>query len=382
MLYTIVALAAFAAPIVEEGVIHVPLTKMAKTPRHIARENGLIGVGDSSQVPIIDFQDAQYYGPISIGTPPQKFNVVFDTGSSNLWVPSINCALLNIACKIHNKYDSSKSSTYTKNGTKFAIQYGSGALSGIVSQDTVTLGDVTVKDVLFAEALKEPGVAFVAAHFDGILGFGYPEISVNGMNPFFQAAVASGAIKEAKFAFSLAKDATASSGGELTLGGVDSAKYSGDFTYTPITIKGYWQFAASAVSVGGASFEGEIKAIADTGTSLLAIPSDSFKSLLPKLGDAVTPLAHGGARRVFALAMSSPSPSPCPRPRPRPCPSWAGRPHLSCTASRDEICPPSPPSYLAHPTPQPPPSPRRVHSQLLGGALASLALLHNRWQGV
>ena len=52
-----------------------------------------------------DYQDAQYYGPGQLGSPPQNFSILFDTGSSNLWVPCANCKQSNIACELHKKVD-------------------------------------------------------------------------------------------------------------------------------------------------------------------------------------------------------------------------------------------------------------------------------------
>jgi len=45
---------------------------------------------------------------------------------------------------VHKKYQASRSSTYAVNDTKFAIQYGSGSLTGVMDVDTVSVGDLKV----------------------------------------------------------------------------------------------------------------------------------------------------------------------------------------------------------------------------------------------
>lgn len=208
---------------------------------------------------------------------------------SNLWIPSAKCPLTNFACQLHSKYKSSASSTYKQNGTDFKIQYGSGAMEGFLSTDTLKIGSIEIKDQTFAEAMKEPGIAFLFAKFDGILGMAFPSISVDGVVPPFNQMMDQKLIPAPVFAFYLNRDPKASPGGEIVFGGSDPARRQGNFTYVPLTKTTYWQFKVDSFNLPGASgiCDGGCQAIADTGTSLIAGPKDQVDQINKLIGATV-----------------------------------------------------------------------------------------------
>ena len=134
------------------------------------------------QLPVKDYMNTQYFVTIQVGTPAQEFVVVPDTGSSNLWMYSSSCH--SIACLRHKRYKSSKSSTYVADGQDFDIQYGSGGVTGTTSKDTVTMGDALAATMTFGEITKTKGAMFLVSQLDGILGLGYPTISVDKLPVF------------------------------------------------------------------------------------------------------------------------------------------------------------------------------------------------------
>lgn len=240
-----------------------------------AQNNGpsILGLSPNGKVehgvPISNFMNAQFFGEIAIGTPAQIFKVVFDTGSSNLWVPSKKCS--SIACWFHSKYDSGASRSYERNGTEFAIRYGSGAVEGFISEDTLNVGGLKT-NVLFGETTKEPGLAFAFGRFDGIFGLGYDTISVNKIVPPFYEMVKQGL--KPVFAFWLNTNGGDDQGGEMVLGGTDKRHYSGKITWVPVTRKGYWEVALDSVSFDGEEIDiPKTGAAIDTGSSLLVIPT-------------------------------------------------------------------------------------------------------------
>ncbi|XP_010638972.3 napsin-A [Fukomys damarensis] len=237
-------------------------------------------------VPLNKLMNMQYYGEIGLGTPPQNFSVVFDTGSSNLWVPSKMCRLFSAPCWFHHRYDSKASSSFRPNGTKFTIQYGTGRLSGILSEDKLTIGGINNASVTFGEALWEPSLVFTFASFDGIFGLGFPILAVDRVPPPLDVLVEKGLLEKPVFSFYLNRDFAGADGGQLVLGGADPAHYVAPLTFLPVTVPAYWQIHMDQVKVGTGltlCVQG-CAAIFDTGTSLITGPSEEIRALHRAIG--------------------------------------------------------------------------------------------------
>ncbi|MEE6493558.1 hypothetical protein FKM82_016885 [Ascaphus truei] len=283
------------------GVIRVPL-KRQKSLRRVLKESGKLSdlwtsqgldmvqysdscpLGQTPSEPLINYMDVEYFGDISIGSPAQNFTVIFDTGSSNLWVPSVYCT--SAACAQHSRFQPSTSSTYSPDGSPFSIQYGTGSLSGIIGTDQVTVQGITVQGQQFGESVSEPGSTFVDAAFDGILGLAYPALAVGGSTPVFDNMMTQNLVELPMFSVYMSRDPRSSVGGELIFGGFDTSRFSGQLKWVPVTNQGYWQIKLDNIQVGGEEMfcSGGCQAIIDTGTSMITGPPSDILQLQNAIG--------------------------------------------------------------------------------------------------
>jgi len=240
--------------------------------------------GKAESVAIKDYANAQYYGTIHIGTPPQEFTVIFDTGSSNLWVPKVHCK--NCGYWFINggksKYDQSKSSSFKKDGSDFHIQYGSGDVKGYFSNDSITLADdIVVTNQMFAEVENAGGLGmgYMMGKFDGILGLGFEGLSLGGAKTVFKNAIDENIVAEKIFAFDLGDNKE----GELTFGGYDDSKFTGEISWVTLSEPKYWQIDLDDIKAGSFS-SGKTNGIVDSGTSLITGPSTEITRIASSVG--------------------------------------------------------------------------------------------------
>ncbi|KAM6308995.1 pepsin A-like [Aegotheles albertisi] len=286
----------------------VPLRRM-KSLRQTLQEQGLLesflsqypynpatkylsAAGQDTYEPLVNYLDNEYFGVISIGTPPQLFTVIFDTGSSNLWVPSIYCS--SQACQNHHRFNPNASSTFVSTNIPLEISYGTGSMNGTLGNDTVRVGSITIHNQTFGLAKTEASF-FASSPFDGILGLAYPSISASGAMPVFDSMIVQHLVSQSLFSFFLSGNWM--SGSFVHFGGIDSSYTTNGIKWISLSAETYWQFTMDNVTVRGKNVActNSCQAIMDTGTSLLAMPSNDLKQLYSALG------ASSNGQRLLSL---------------------------------------------------------------------------------
>ncbi|TYZ64733.1 hypothetical protein PybrP1_002865 [[Pythium] brassicae (nom. inval.)] len=270
--------------------IRIALSRKAlEAPRaDIADTRRLVAVTSGKRVPLRNYGNVQYIGRVAFGNPPQPMDMVFDTGSSDTWVPGDSCA----SCGAHSRFQHALSTTFLDTQAKFFDAYGSGSVAGTIAVDTITLGAFRVESVKFGVVSEETEKlqVFIA---DGLFGLGFDGLAhISRPTLFAQLAQQNPEIDD-MFAFFLTPEAY-ERGSELHIGGYDLSVVGANasFHYTPVVklpefaAYMYWtikmnHFSRDNSSRGGVNLcDPFCYAIVDTGTSLISVPKGMYAQVV------------------------------------------------------------------------------------------------------
>jgi len=255
--------------------------------------------GQSVGIPVINQkQDSSYLGQVSVGTPGQNFNVVLDTGSSDLWVAASGCA----GCASETPtFDTTKSSSLKQAGSggQITIHYGSGQVSGQIAQDSVSMGGFTntAQTMLVATTLSD---GLLDGDASGIMGLAFQALASTQSTPFWQGLLNANQLSAPEMSFWFTREITNPNaqddepGGVFTLGGTNSSLFTGNIEFLNMpssTQPTFWLLSMSAVNVNGNNVQiptgnAALSAI-DTGTTLVGGPSSAVQSIFSAIPNSV-----------------------------------------------------------------------------------------------
>jgi len=235
--------------------------------------------------------DSSYFGSLAIGTPPVSYNVILDTGSSDLWVAESSCIT---GCGSVPKFNPTQSSTF-KNGTQsFSITYGTGQAAGTLAEDTVQMAGFSVANQIFA-VCNQVSSGLLSNPVSGLLGLAWNTIASSGATPLWQTLAQSGAWDSPLMAFQLTRfvdDQNAEAleaGGSFTMGFVNQSLYTGDidFQNIPSGQESWWILPVTGMTVQGNSVTlptgSESYSAIDTGTTLVGGPSSAIQAIFAQI---------------------------------------------------------------------------------------------------
>mmetsp|Transcript_66288 Transcript_66288/g.158580 ORF Transcript_66288/g.158580 Transcript_66288/m.158580 type:complete len:605 (+) Transcript_66288:79-1893(+) len=240
--------------------------------------------------------------------------VVFDTGSTNIWVASDLCQAGSCAKKGRRRYNHTASFSYSppKQGIQLTVEFGTGKIRGPQAVDEFHIGPFTIANQTFGMIEAEEGSVFDDVPFEGILGLAFPSMSAHGVRPFFDNIVHQKVLKNNEFAFYFSLDSPTANA--ILWGGVDSAFYTGSIEYFPVVEPFYWSVELISFRIGDEELIGETggnegaeatygkyqppekssgekwkrspKAILDTGTTFYTAEDKLFNVIMDKLPTA------------------------------------------------------------------------------------------------
>eukprot|EP00929_Paragymnodinium_shiwhaense_P034143 TRINITY_DN18616_c0_g1_i1.p1 TRINITY_DN18616_c0_g1~~TRINITY_DN18616_c0_g1_i1.p1 ORF type:complete len:296 (-),score=62.66 TRINITY_DN18616_c0_g1_i1:585-1472(-) len=181
----------------------------------------------------------EYVGPIGVGTAhapagcdslleaeqkrqgcrakeQEMLNVVFDTGSTNLWMASTLCQKGSCLAAGRHRYDQKASQTYAPssiNGS-WEVHFATAVLRGPLGIDDFRIGPFTVKNQSFNLIQDEVGTTFEQLPLEGIVGLAFPAMSAGNHLPFFDTVIQQKLLERNLFAF---YSAVGSSSSNLTV---------------------------------------------------------------------------------------------------------------------------------------------------------------------
>lgn len=280
-----------------------------------------------------EFIRSAYYGTLQVGSPAEPFTVVFDTGSGHLIVPSTYCKTK--TCRDRNRFrprGSTTSRDINKDGSQvylgehrdqITVGFGTGTVTGVFVEDVVCLSDrdresstsfpngsldlalasnpsfgcTTMRLIAATGMSADP---FDDFEFDGILGLGLSALSQTSEFNFLDVlAQASTGWRDfrmpAMFAVFLADSVGEES--EINLGGMATEHLREDLAWSPVFEPeyGHWIVEILGIRIDNNPLDfckAGCRAAVDTGTSLLAVPTDVFPELFTSLETAAQLAGH------------------------------------------------------------------------------------------
>ncbi|KAL1616188.1 hypothetical protein SLS56_011512 [Neofusicoccum ribis] len=247
-----------------------------------------------------DEYDSLYLTPVTVGSVEMELDI--DTGSADLWV--FSTLLSSSEQSGHAVYDPTVSGTKLS-GYTWSITYGDGSgAKGTVYADKVVVGGVTATSQAVEAATSVSSAFSSDTDNDGLLGLAFS--SINTVSPKSQTTwfdTVASSLAEKLFAVTLkkgeaGKSATGKADNRIAydFGFLDSTKYTGDIAYVDVDdSNGFWEFAPSGYAVGdGSVVSASIDAIADTGTTLLYLPTAVVSAYYAQVSGAAYSALLGG----------------------------------------------------------------------------------------